>query len=53
MLDGGVISVTISQEIVVIVTPMISFSSTEKLFGMINSNIMATKKETIIAVNSL
>ena len=53
MFDGGVISVTTSQEIVVIVTPMISFSSTEKLFGMINSNIIATTKETIIAVNSL
>ena len=33
MFDGGVINVTISQEIVVIVTPIISFSSTEKLLG--------------------
>ena len=53
MFDGGVINVTISQEIVVIVTPIINFSSTEKLLGIINSKASATRNETIIAVNSL
>ena len=42
MFDGGVIIVTKSHEIVVIVTPIISFSSTEKLFGITNSKTMAT-----------
>ena len=42
-----------NQQTVVIVTPIISFSSTEKLLGNTNSNPRATKKDTIIAVSSL
>ena len=38
---------------VVTVTPIINFCSTEKLFGKINSKPKATINETIIAVNSL
>ena len=44
MFDGGVIIVTKSHEIVVIVTPIINFSSTEKLLGIINSKANASYK---------
>ena len=37
--------VTKNQQIVVIVTPIISFSSTEKLLGNTNSKPRATKKD--------
>ena len=51
MSAGGVIKVAISQQIVVTVTPIISFSSTEKLFGNINSNPKATKMKLSLLVH--